>query len=165
MLKNNKEHHESVAQHMIIDPETGLEACGFCNKVYKGSQASVRKQNLTDHIYSIHLKLKRYECQFCDKKLTSKSGLFNHMKLKHPEEYEKKQPQVKKEKGFFDESDEEMAESKVHDMKNGDGRVDDEAIDEGDEFKVLWVVEKSSDGCKTKSFFSQYVPEWSAENV
>ena len=29
---------QKLAKYMVTDPETGLEACGFCQKVYKGKE-------------------------------------------------------------------------------------------------------------------------------
>ena len=36
-----------------------------------------------DHIDRVHLKVRPYKCQFCDKKYASKSQLCTHLKLKH----------------------------------------------------------------------------------
>ena len=128
---------KKLAQYMVTDPETGLEACGFCQKVYKGSQSSVRKQNLTDHIYSVHLKVKRHKCRLCDAKFSSKSGLFNHMKSKHPEENDKKL-QVKKENDFFEDSNDVKNVEKSHLYE----KSDDITIDDIDPFKVrnIWFL-------------------------
>ena len=131
-------HTKKLAQYMVTDPETGLEACGFCQKVYKGSQSSVRKQNLTDHIYSVHLKVKRHKCRFCDNKFSSKSGLFNHVKSKHPEENDKKL-QVKKENDFFEGSNDIKNVEKSHLYEE---KSDDITIDDIDPFKVrsIWFL-------------------------
>ena len=54
-------------QYITKDDETGLEACSFCQKVYQGAQKSIRQRKLMDHIDSVHLKVRSYERQFCDK--------------------------------------------------------------------------------------------------
>ena len=36
-----------------------------------------------DHIDSVHLKVRSYKCQYCDKKYPAKSQLCTHLKLKH----------------------------------------------------------------------------------
>merc|ERR1712051_1143098 len=72
-----------LLQYIIRDSETGLKACSFCQKVYQGPQPSIRQRNLMDHIDRVHLKVRSYECQFCDKKYASKSQLCTHLKVKH----------------------------------------------------------------------------------
>ena len=72
-----------LLQYITTDSETGLEACSFCQKVYQGPQPSIRQRKLMDHIDSVHLKIRSYECQFCDKKYPAKSQLCTHLKKKH----------------------------------------------------------------------------------
>jgi len=82
-------------QYISTDSETGLEACSFCQKVYQGPDPSTRQRKLMDHIDSVHLKVRSYECQFCDKKYASKSQLCTHLKLKHSFIHEKKKSENK----------------------------------------------------------------------
>ena len=72
-----------LLQYITMDSETGLEACSFCLKGYQGPQPSIRQQKLMDHIDSVHLKIRSFKCQFCDKTYPSKSQLCTHLKLKH----------------------------------------------------------------------------------
>ena len=74
---------ERLFQYIITDSETGLEACSFCQKIYQGPDPSTRQRKLMDHIDSVHLKVRSYKCQFCDKKYACKSQLCTHLKLKH----------------------------------------------------------------------------------
>ena len=66
-----------LLQYITTDSETGLAACSFCLKVYQGPQPSIRQRKLMDHIDSVHLKIRSYKCQFCDKTYPSKSKLCN----------------------------------------------------------------------------------------
>ena len=77
-VSDPQDRKKRLFQYIIRDNETGLEACSFCQKVYQGPQ-----RNLMDHIDRVHLKVRSYECQFCDKKYASKSQLCTHLKLKH----------------------------------------------------------------------------------
>ena len=72
-----------LLRYITTDSETGLEACSFCLKVYQGPQPSIRQRKLMDHIDSVHLKIRSFKCQFCDKTYPSKSQLCTHLKLKH----------------------------------------------------------------------------------
>ena len=80
-----------LLQYITTDSESGLEACSFCLKVYQGPQPSIRQRKLMDHIDSVHLKIRSFKCQFCDKTYPSKSQLCTHLKLKHSEEIVSKQ--------------------------------------------------------------------------
>ena len=82
-VSDPQDRKKRLFQYIITDSETGLEACSFCQKVYQGPQPSIRQRNLMDHIDRVHLKVRSYECQFCDKKYASKSQLCNHLKVKH----------------------------------------------------------------------------------
>ena len=82
-VSDPQDRKKRLFQYIITDSETGLEACSFCQKVYQGPQPSIRQRNLMDHIDRVHLKVRSYECQFCDKKYASKSQLCTHLKVKH----------------------------------------------------------------------------------
>ena len=72
-----------LSQYITTDNETGLEACNFCQKVPKGANPSIRLRHLMEHIESVHLKIMRYQCTFCDKKYPRNSQLSTHLKLIH----------------------------------------------------------------------------------
>ena len=72
----------------ITHSKTGLKGCNFCHKksifsFYQGNKLCTDLGKLMDHIDIVHLKLKSYECQFCDKKYPAQSQLSRHLKLKH----------------------------------------------------------------------------------
>jgi hypothetical protein len=82
-VSDPQDRKKRLFQYIITDSETGLEACSFCQKVFQGPQPSIRQRKLMDHIDSVHLKIRSYECQFCYKKYPAKSNLCTHLKLKH----------------------------------------------------------------------------------
>ena len=69
-----------LSQYITTDNETGLEACNFCQKVPKGANPSIRLRHLMEHIESVHLKIMRHQCTFCDKKYPRNSQLSTHLK-------------------------------------------------------------------------------------
>jgi hypothetical protein len=91
-VSDSQDRKKRLFQYITTDSETGLEACSFCQKVYQGPHPSTRQRKLMDHIDSVHLKVKSYQCQFCDKKYPNKSQLCTHLKLKHCVEKDKKVP-------------------------------------------------------------------------
>ena len=54
---------------------------------YQGKYPSVRQRSLMNHIERVHLRVKAYECQFCNKKFHSKAQRASHVTLKHREEH------------------------------------------------------------------------------
>ena len=74
---------KKLSQYITTDSESGLEACSFCQKVPQGANPSIRLHHLMEHIESVHLKIMRYQCTFCDKKYPRNSQLSTHLKLKH----------------------------------------------------------------------------------
>lgn len=59
-------------------------ACSDCDKVYSA------KKDLTNHVNSVHLKLKPYKCELCPSKFTQEFSLKVHIRNKHensPKEY------------------------------------------------------------------------------
>ena len=84
-----QERQKRLSQHVTTDNETGLEACNFCQQVYKGNHQYTRLRQLFDHIDSVHLKVNSYVCQFCDKQYMNKYNLSTHLKLNHGAETDK----------------------------------------------------------------------------
>lgn len=67
MLSRNSSHSKKVA-------------CRECGKM-------ISKVYIKNH-QMIHLKVKRYECEFCKKKFTHKSTLYNHMSVHNGKKFE-----------------------------------------------------------------------------
>ena len=76
-----------LMQLMSIDGNTGVESCSVCHISYQGKYPSVRQRSLMNHIERVHLRIKAYECQFCNKKFHSKAQRASHVTLKHREEH------------------------------------------------------------------------------
>ena len=91
-VSDSQDRKKRLFQYITTDSGTGLEACSFCQKVYQGPQPSIRQRKLMDHIDSVHLKVRSYECPFCEKKYPAKSNLCTHLKLKHSVEKDKNVP-------------------------------------------------------------------------
>ena len=87
--ESHQERQKRLSQHVTTDNETGLEACNFCQKVYQGNHQYTRLRHLMDHIDTVHLKVKSYVCQFCDKQYMNKYNLRTHLKLNHGAETDK----------------------------------------------------------------------------
>jgi uncharacterized protein (UPF0212 family) len=87
--ESQQDRQKRLSQHVTTDNETGLEACNFCQKVYQGNNQSTRLRKLMDHIDSVHLKNKSYECQFCERKYLYKSNLCTHLRKNHGVETDK----------------------------------------------------------------------------
>ena len=82
--ESRKDREKRLFQYISTDSETGRESCIFCQKVFSASNPSIRLRHAMDHIDSVHLKIMRYQCQFCGKKYPRMSQLCTHLKLKHP---------------------------------------------------------------------------------
>ena len=81
MLGRDRE--KRLSQYITTDSKTGMIACIFCQKVPQAKCPSTRLHHLMEHIESVHLKIMRYKCKFCDKKYPRNFQLSTHLKLKH----------------------------------------------------------------------------------
>ena len=83
------ERRARLMQLMAIDGETGVESCSICHITYQGKYPSVRQRSLMNHIERVHLRIKAYPCQFCDRRFHSKAQRSSHITVKHREEHHK----------------------------------------------------------------------------